>query len=60
MILTDVIKESSDLLFVGSAAAAVGFEKAFGGKIVNNSIYREKVLSRKLQVIPPLDNAFKK
>jgi len=60
MMLTDVIKESSDLLFVGSAVAAVGFEKAFGGKIVDNSIYRDKVLSRKLQVIPPLDSAFRK
>lgn len=59
MMLTDVIKETSDLLFVGSAAAAVGFEKAFSGKIIDNSIYRDKVLSRKLQVIPPLDNAFK-
>lgn len=60
MMLTDVIKEASDLLFVGNAAAAQGFEKAFGGKIADNSIYREKCLSRKLQVIPLLDVAFKK
>lgn len=60
MMQTDIMKEASDLLFVGNAAAARGFEKAFGGKIVDNSIYREKLLSRKLQVIPPLDGVFKK
>ena len=60
LMLTDVMKEASDLLFVGSAQAAAGFEKAFDGKIQNNSIYKEKVLSRKKQVIPPLEGAFKK
>ncbi|MDM7935085.1 MAG: manganese-dependent inorganic pyrophosphatase [Methanothrix sp.] len=60
LMLTDVIKEASDLLFVGTPQAAEGFEKAFGGKLSNNSIYKEKVLSRKKQVIPPLESAFKK
>jgi manganese-dependent inorganic pyrophosphatase len=60
LMLTDVIKEASDLLFVGTAPAAAGFEKAFNGKLSNNSIYREKILSRKKQVIPPLEGAFKK
>jgi len=60
LMLTDVMKEASDLLFVGDAASAAGFEKAFGGKLANNSIYKEKVLSRKKQVIPPLEGAFKK
>jgi manganese-dependent inorganic pyrophosphatase len=60
LMLTDVMKESSDLLFVGNANAAAGFEKAFGGKLANNSIYKEKCLSRKKQVIPPLEGAFKK
>jgi manganese-dependent inorganic pyrophosphatase len=59
MMITDVMKEASDLLFVGSDKAKAGFEKAFGGKVANNSIYREKVLSRKKQVIPPLEGAFK-
>ena len=57
---TDVIKEASDMLFVGNSQAAAGFEAAFGGKISNNSIYKEKILSRKKQVIPPLEDAFKK
>lgn len=60
LMLTDVMKEASDILFVGNASAAAGFEKAFGGKLANNSIYKEKVLSRKKQVIPPLEGAFKK
>lgn len=60
LMLTDVMKEASDLLFVGNAASAAGFEKAFGGKLANNSIYKEKCLSRKKQVIPPLESAFKK
>jgi len=60
LMLTDVMKEASDLLFVGNAQAAASFETAFGGKISNNSIYKEKVLSRKKQVIPPLEGAFKK
>ncbi|MDD2736524.1 MAG: manganese-dependent inorganic pyrophosphatase [Desulfuromonadaceae bacterium] len=60
MMLTDVMKEASDLLFVGTAASAHGFEKAFAGRIIDNSIFRDKILSRKLQVVPPLDGAFKK
>jgi manganese-dependent inorganic pyrophosphatase len=60
LMLTDVMKEASDLLFVGNAQAATGFEKAFQGKLANNSIYKEKCLSRKKQVIPPLEAAFKK
>jgi manganese-dependent inorganic pyrophosphatase len=59
LMLTDVMKEASDLLFVGSDKAATGFEKAFEGKLANNSIYKEKCLSRKKQVIPPLESAFK-
>ena len=59
LMLTDVIKEASDILFVGNSSATAGFEKAFDRKISNNSIYKENVLSRKKQVIPPLESAFK-
>jgi len=59
MMLTDVMKEASDLLFTGNDRAKSGFEKAFGGKVSNNSIYKEKLLSRKKQVVPPLEEAFK-
>jgi manganese-dependent inorganic pyrophosphatase len=57
IMLTDVMKEASDLLFVGKPVDK--FEKAFQGKMENNSIYKKGVLSRKKQVIPPLEAAFK-
>jgi len=57
IMLTDVMKEASDLLFVGTPVDK--FEKAFDGKIENSSIYKKGVLSRKKQVIPPLEAAFK-
>jgi len=57
IMLTDVMKEASDLLFVGKPVDK--FEKAFEGKMENNSIYKKGVLSRKKQVIPPLEAAFK-
>lgn len=57
IMLTDVMKEASDLLFVGTPVDK--FEKAFAGKMENNSIYKKGVLSRKKQVIPPLEAAFK-
>ncbi|MGC9514431.1 manganese-dependent inorganic pyrophosphatase [Methanocrinis sp.] len=57
IMLTDVMKEASDLLFVGKPVEK--FEQAFEGKVENNSIYKEGVLSRKKQVIPPLEAAFK-
>ncbi|WP_228369581.1 manganese-dependent inorganic pyrophosphatase [Methanothrix harundinacea] len=57
IMLTDVMKEASDLLFVGSPVDK--FEKAFEGKMENNAIYKKGVLSRKKQVIPPLEAAFK-
>lgn len=57
IMLTDVMKEASDLLFVGKPVEK--FEKAFEGKMENDSIYKKGVLSRKKQVIPPLEAAFK-
>jgi len=57
IMLTDVMKEASDLLFVGTPVEK--FEKAFAGKMENNAIYKKGVLSRKKQVIPPLEAAFK-
>jgi len=57
IMLTDVMKEASDLLFVGKPVEK--FEKAFEGKMENSSIYKKGVLSRKKQVIPPLEAAFK-
>jgi len=58
IMLTDVMKEASDLLFVGGHSDK--FEEAFGAKMENGSIYKEGILSRKKQVIPPLEAAFSK
>jgi len=57
IMLTDVMKEASDLLFVGKPVDK--FEKAFEGKMENSSIYKKGVLSRRKQVSPPLEAAFK-
>ena len=57
---TDTKKEASDILFVGNNYCAGLFEKALDGKIANNSLYKEKCISRKKQVVPPLEAAFKK
>lgn len=57
LMVTDIMKEASELWFVGDKKEV--FEKAFGKKVVDNAIYLEKVLSRKKQVVPPLETTFK-
>ncbi len=57
---TDTTKEASDILFVGNNYCAGRFEKALDGKITNSSLYKENCISRKKQVVPPLEAAFKK
>ncbi len=56
MMLTDIIKEGTELLAVGEKLDIV--EKAFGKKVKDGSIYLEGVMSRKKQVIPPIERAF--
>jgi len=55
LIATDIIKQSSQLLAVGKINY---LEKAFGKKIVENSIYLPGVMSRKKQIVPPLMKVF--
>jgi len=50
--LTDISKERTELLFVGSNTELIS--KAFDGKHDKNSIMLPGVVSRKKQVIPPL------
>ncbi len=57
LMVTDIMKEGSELWFVGDKKEV--FEKAFGKKVVDNSIYVEKCMSRKKQVVPPLETTFK-
>lgn len=57
LMVTDIMKEASELWFVGEKKDI--FEKAFGKKLKEGSIYLEKCMSRKKQVVPPLETAFK-
>jgi len=54
-IATDIIKEGSELFFVGDASK---IEKAFNKKVSGNSVYLEGVMSRKKQVVPFLEKVF--
>lgn len=54
--LTDVIHESTELLFVGEDARNI-VERAFGVKPEESSIVMKNIVSRKKQVIPQLINA---
>jgi manganese-dependent inorganic pyrophosphatase len=52
MMLTDIIKEGTELLVTGRAAKIV--EEAFGQEVRNNRVFLQGVMSRKKQVVPPL------
>jgi manganese-dependent inorganic pyrophosphatase len=54
--LTDVVKEGTDLLVVSDEPALI--EQAFGGKIGNNVMWVDGMMSRKKQTVPPLQKAF--
>ncbi|MGV3488590.1 MAG: manganese-dependent inorganic pyrophosphatase [Tuberibacillus sp.] len=55
-VITDILKNDSTGLALGSATDKV--EKAFNGKLDNNTILLKGVVSRKKQIIPPLTEAF--
>ncbi len=55
MMITDIIKEGTELLAVGKIDVV---EKAFGKKVKDGSVYLEGVMSRKKQVVPPVEKAF--
>ncbi|MFN3406425.1 MAG: manganese-dependent inorganic pyrophosphatase [Caldimicrobium sp.] len=54
--LTDIMKEGTDLFVVTDDPSVI--EKAFGKKLEGKSIWLDGVMSRKKQVIPPLEKAF--
>ncbi|WP_423792551.1 manganese-dependent inorganic pyrophosphatase [Methanocaldococcus indicus] len=54
--ITDIMKEGSEMLVVGNKEI---FEKAFNVKLDGNSIFLEGIMSRKKQVVPPLEKAYK-
>jgi len=55
IMLTDIIKEGSEMLFVGEQKEII--EKAFNVKVEGNSFFLPGVISRKKQVVPPLSQA---
>lgn len=58
LLLTDIMKEGSEILVVSDDASLV--EKAFGGKLSGpfNSMWVDGCMSRKKQVVPPMEKAF--
>jgi manganese-dependent inorganic pyrophosphatase len=56
MMLTDVVKEGSELLVFSDEPALI--EKAFNGKLSNNTMWVDGMMSRKKQTVPPLQKAF--
>ena len=58
LLLTDIMKEGSEILVVSQDASMV--EKAFGGKVGGalNSMWVDGCMSRKKQVVPPMEKAF--
>jgi manganese-dependent inorganic pyrophosphatase len=56
LLLTDIMKEGSDVLVATDDAAIV--EKAYGIKIEGTTIWVDGMMSRKKQAVPPLQKAF--
>ncbi len=56
LMLTDIMKEGTEMLVVTDDASIV--EKAFGKKLEGKSVWLDGVMSRKKQVVPPLEKAF--
>ncbi|MEM0203575.1 MAG: manganese-dependent inorganic pyrophosphatase [Archaeoglobaceae archaeon] len=56
LMLTDIMKEGTELLAVTDDPKVV--EKAFGKKLEGRSVWLPGVMSRKKQVVPPLEKAF--
>lgn len=57
LMLTDITKEGTELLFVSDDLSIV--DSAFGIKMLGSSTWLPGVVSRKKQVIPSLEKAFK-
>lgn len=55
LLITDILDQGSDLLFVGHLKDIIG--KAFGVQAKDNRVYLPGVVSRKKQVIPNIMNA---
>lgn len=56
LMLTDIMKEGTDMLVVTDNAEVV--DKAFGKNLDGKAVWLDGVMSRKKQVVPPLQKAF--
>ncbi|RHW74843.1 manganese-dependent inorganic pyrophosphatase [Colwellia sp. RSH04] len=56
LLLTDIMKEGSEMLVVSDNADLT--EKAYGKATVDGKVWLDGVLSRKKQVVPPLQESF--
>jgi len=56
LMLTDVVKEGTDLMVVSDDPALI--ESAFGTKLSGNSMWIDGMMSRKKQTVPNLQKAF--
>jgi len=56
LLLTDIMQEGSQLLVLSDESSKV--ESAFNVKLENNQVWLPKVMSRKKQVIPFLEEQF--
>jgi manganese-dependent inorganic pyrophosphatase len=56
LLLTDIMKEGSELLVISDDESLA--EKAFGRASVDGKLWLDTVLSRKKQVVPPLEKVF--
>lgn len=57
LLLTDIMKEGSEMLIISDDPAVV--ETAFGVKVEGDSVWLPGVMSRKKQVVPNFEKAFK-
>ncbi len=56
LMLTDIMKEGTELMAVTDDASVV--EKAFGKALEGRTVWLDGVMSRKKQMVPPLEKAF--
>jgi len=56
LLLTDIMKEGSEMLVISDSADLT--EKAYGKSTVDGKVWLDGVLSRKKQVVPPLQESF--
>ena len=54
-VVTNIIKEGSMIFVIGNTSI---FENAFNVKLIENRVYLDGVMSRKKQIVPPIEKYF--